>query len=319
MMLASAGSSLPIFWIVIGALLVIRIGIGVRRRNRRQSADSPPLTHSPPSPTPDVVRPVPAPVTAVGDTLLDVRELTVAYGSKVAVDGVSFEIRRREIFGLLGPNGAGKTTTLSAIEGLRRPRSGVVLLNGVDIVRQPALAKAQMGVQLQSTGFQSELTVRQVARLYAGLYGVAMSDQDLEQALADIGLSRELDRTTKQISGGQQQRLSLFVAVIHNPTLLLLDEPTSGLDPQSRRHLWARIERIRADGGSILLTTHSMEEAQAVCDRVAIIDRGKVLAIDTPANLIDQHRDDPLVRAAARGEVTLEDVFIGLTGSEIRD
>ena len=232
---------------------------------------------------------------------------------------MSFEIRRSEIFGLLGPNGAGKTTTLSAIEGLRRPRSGAVLLNGVDIVRQPALAKAQMGVQLQSTGFQSELTVRQVARLYAGLYGVAMSDQDLDRALADIGLSRELDRTTKQISGGQQQRLSLFVAVIHNPTLLLLDEPTTGLDPQSRRHLWARIERIRADGGSILLTTHSMEEAQAVCDRVAIIDHGRVLAIDTPRNLIDQHRDDPLVRAAARGEVTLEDVFIGLTGSEIRD
>ena len=246
-------------------------------------------------------------------------DLTVAYGSKVAVDGVSFAIRRSEIFGLLGPNGAGKTTTLSAIEGLRRPRSGTVLLNGVDIVRQPALAKAQMGVQLQSTGFQSELTVRQVARLYAGLYGVAMSDQDLDQALADIGLGRELDRTTKQISGGQQQRLSLFVAVIHDPTLLLLDEPTTGLDPQSRRHLWARIERIRADGGSILLTTHSMEEAQAVCDRVAIIDHGRVLAIDTPRNLIDQHRDDPLVRAAARGEVTLEDVFIGLTGSEIRD
>ena len=252
-------------------------------------------------------------------TLLEVRDLTVAYGPKVAVDGVSFEIRRSEIFGLLGPNGAGKTTTLSAIEGLRRPRSGTVLLNGVDIVRQPALAKAQMGVQLQSTGFQSELTVRQVARLYAGLYGVAMSDQDLDRALADIGLGRELDRTTKQISGGQQQRLSLFVAVIHDPTLLLLDEPTTGLDPQSRRHLWARIERIRADGGSILLTTHSMEEAQAVCDRVAIIDHGRVLAIDTPHNLIDQHRDDPLVRAAARGEVTLEDVFIGLTGSEIRD
>ena len=133
----------------------------------------------------------------------------------------------------------------------------------IDIVRQPALAKAQMGVQLQSTGFQSELTVRQVARLYAGLYGVTISDEDLDLALADVGLGRELDRTTKQISGGQQQRLSLFVAVIHDPTLLLLDEPTTGLDPQSRRHLWARIERIRADGGSILLTTHSMEEAQA--------------------------------------------------------
>ncbi len=316
-MVASAASGIPIIWVAIGAVLVIRIAIGVRRRNRRQH-DGPPV----PVPTPPVLdagRPVVAPTSADGTTLLEVHELTVAYGSKVAVDGVSFAIRRSEIFGLLGPNGAGKTTTLSAIEGLRRPRSGTVLLNGVDIVRQPARAKAQMGVQLQSTGFQSELSVRQVARLYAGLYGMGMSDRELDDALGDIGLGRELDRTTKQISGGQQQRLSLFVAVIHHPTLLLLDEPTTGLDPQSRRHLWARIERIRADGGSILLTTHSMEEAQAVCDRVAIIDHGRVLAIDTPGNLIDHHRDDPLVRAAARGEVTLEDVFIGLTGSEIRD
>ena len=274
-----------------------------------------------PSPRPalNATAPVPPPTATDGTTLLEVQELTVAYGPKVAVDKVSFDIRRSEIFGLLGPNGAGKTTTLSAIEGLRRPRSGTVLLNGVDIVRQPALAKAQMGVQLQSTGFQSELTVRQVARLYAGLYGVAMSGQDLDAALTDVGLGRELDRTTKQISGGQQQRLSLFVALIHHPSILLLDEPTTGLDPQSRRYLWTRIERVRNGGGSILLTTHSMEEAQAVCDRVAIVDHGRVLAIDTPRNLIDEHRDDPLVRAAARGEVTLEDVFIGLTGSEIRD
>ncbi|MGB7051562.1 MAG: ABC transporter ATP-binding protein [Acidimicrobiales bacterium] len=317
MMLASASSGSHIILIVVGVLLVIRLAMGMRRRNSRQSASAP--VPSPAPPAVDAIRPVTAPSATDPTTLLEVRQLTVAYGSKVAVDGVSFEIRRSEIFGLLGPNGAGKTTTLNAIEGLRRPRSGAVLLNGVDIVRRPAVAKAQMGVQLQSTGFQSELTVRQVARLYAGLYGVTMSDQDLDQALADIGLGRELDRTTKQISGGQQQRLSLFVAVIHEPTLLLLDEPTSGLDPQSRRHLWARIERIRADGGSILLTTHSMEEAQAVCDRVAIIDHGRVLAIDTPRNLVEQHRDDPLVLAAARGEVTLEDVFIGLTGSEIRD
>jgi ABC-2 type transport system ATP-binding protein len=276
------------------------------------------MTLSPP-PAFNGISPVVVPSATGGTTLLEVSDLTVAYGPKVAVDGVSFEICRSEIFGLLGPNGAGKTTTLSAIEGLRRPRSGAVLLNGVDIVRQPALAQAQMGVQLQSTGFQSELTVRQVARLYAGLYGVVISDQDLDRALADIGLGRELDRTTKQISGGQLQRLSLFVALIHHPTILLLDEPTSGLDPQSRRYLWARIERVRADGGSVLLTTHSMEEAQAVCDRVAIIDHGRILAIDTPRNLIDQHRDDPLVRTAARGEITLEDVFIGLTGSEIRD
>ncbi len=316
MMLASSGLGSHVVVIVIAVLLVIRVAIGVGRRKRGQGEPAP---VSPAAPARITAPLVVASTTPESTTLLEVRQLTVAYGSKVAVDGVSFAIGRREIFGLLGPNGAGKTTTLSAIEGLRKPRSGDVLLDGVDIVRHPAVAKAQMGVQLQSTGFQSELTVRQVARLYAGLYGVALSDQALDQALGDIGLGRELDRTTKQISGGQQQRLSLFVAVIHRPTLLLLDEPTTGLDPQSRRHLWSRIERMRAAGGSILLTTHSMEEAQAVCDRVAIMDHGRVLAIDIPANLIDQHRNDPLVRAAARGEVTLEDVFIGLTGSEIRD
>ena len=315
-LLAAGGGTREIIWIVLAAVLVARVGFGIWRHGHPKA--EPPTASAPaPRPTADL-RPVAAP-SAPGGVVLDVRDLTVAYGPKLAVDGVSFDIRSSEIFGLLGPNGAGKTTTLSAIEGLRRPRSGTVTLHGVDIVRQPFLAKSQMGVQLQSTGFQSELTVRQVARLYAGLYGVTISDQELERALAEIGLDHELDRTTKQISGGQQQRLSLFVAVLHDPSLLLLDEPTTGLDPQSRRHLWARIERIRADGGSILLTTHSMEEAQAVCDRVAIIDHGRILAIDTPGALIAQHRDDPLVRSAARGEVTLEDVFIGLTGSEIRD
>jgi ABC-2 type transport system ATP-binding protein len=318
--LASAGS-LPIVLIVIGTLLILRVAFALRRRSRPHQSEVGGTTTTPSTATspgsPGSTHQASSPET--GSIVLEVRDLTVTYGPKVAVDGVSFGIRRGEIFGLLGPNGAGKTTTLSAIEGLRTPRSGSVLLGDVDIVRKPAVAKAQMGVQLQTTGFQSELTVRQIARLYAGLYGVELSDDELDRALSDIGLGGELDRTCKQISGGQQQRLSLFVAVIHDPKLLLLDEPTTGLDPQSRRHLWARIERIRAQGGSILLTTHSMEEAQSVCDRVAIIDQGKVLAIDTPLQLIEQHRNDPLVQEAARGEVTLEDVFIGLTGSEVRD
>jgi ABC-2 type transport system ATP-binding protein len=318
--LASAGS-LPIVLIVIGTLLILRVAFALRRRSHPHQSEVGGTTTTPSTATspgsPGSTHQASSPET--GSIVLEVRDLTVTYGPKVAVDGVSFGIRRGEIFGLLGPNGAGKTTTLSAIEGLRTPRSGSVLLGDVDIVRKPAVAKAQMGVQLQTTGFQSELTVRQIARLYAGLYGVELSDDELDRALSDIGLGGELDRTCKQISGGQQQRLSLFVAVIHDPKLLLLDEPTTGLDPQSRRHLWARIERIRAQGGSILLTTHSMEEAQSVCDRVAIIDQGKVLAIDTPLQLIEQHRNDPLVQEAARGEVTLEDVFIGLTGSEVRD
>jgi ABC-2 type transport system ATP-binding protein len=253
------------------------------------------------------------------DAVLDVRDLSVSYRTTKAVDNVSLHINRGEIFGLLGPNGAGKTSTLSAIEGLIKPKSGTVLVDGVDVQRHPLQAKSKMGVQLQTTSFQAQLSIKQILQLYAGLYGISMSENQITEGLDGIGLGHEKLKLFKQLSGGQQQRLSLFIALIHEPILLLLDEPTSGLDPQSRRQLWSRIEHLRDQGGSILLTTHSMEEAQAVCDRVAIIDHGIVLATDPPDELIDKHRDDPLVRQAARGAVTLEDVFIGLTGSEIRD
>ena len=253
------------------------------------------------------------------ESILEIRDLTVAYGPKVAVSEVSFGIRVGEIFGLLGPNGAGKTSTLSAIEGLLEPRAGTVLLAGADVRRHPALARSRMGVQLQATSFQAELTIKQIIQLYAGLYGLRLPEREIRARLTEIGLEAEADKPFKQLSGGQQQRLSLQIAVIHEPDLLLLDEPTAGLDPQSRRQLWGRIEDLRQRGGSILLTTHSMEEAQAVCDRVAIIDQGKLLTAETPRDLIAKHRNDPRVRQVAHGEVTLEDVFIGLTGSEIRD
>src|SRR5579862_1670058 len=251
--------------------------------------------------------------------ILQVRDLTVAYGRKKAVDAVSFDIRRGEIFGLLGPNGAGKTSTLSAIEGLVEAQAGAILVDGIDSRRHPTWARARMGVSLQATSFQSELTITQIVRLYAGLYGVELGDRQIANGLRGIGLEGEAHKPFKQLSGGQQQRLALYVAVVHDPALLLLDEPTAGLDPQSRRQLWRRIEHIRQDGGSILLTTHSMEEAQAVCDRVAIIDNGTLLTTETPHDLIEKHKNDPRVREVARGEVTLEDVFIGLTGSESRD
>ena len=283
-----------------------------------------------PEPAPSAPRTVPAQAdgaapaataaaVADGTGILQVRDLTVAYGPKTAVDAVSFEIRRGEIFGLLGPNGAGKTSTLSAIEGLLRPQSGTIVLDGIDSRRHPKQATARLGVQLQATSFQSELNIREIVRLYAGLYGVALSDQQIAEDLRAIGLEAEGRKPFKQLSGGQQQRLALYIAVVHNPLLLLLDEPTAGLDPQSRRQLWSRIEHIRQEGGSILLTTHSMEEAQAVCDRVAIIDHGTLLTTETPRDLIEKHKNDPRVREVAHGEVTLEDVFIGLTGSEIRD
>jgi ABC-2 type transport system ATP-binding protein len=251
--------------------------------------------------------------------ILSVRDLSVCYGTRRAVDNVNIQIVRGEIFGLLGPNGAGKTSTLSSIEGLIKPKSGTVLLDGIDVQHDPVRAKAKMGIQLQATSFPELLSIRQIVRLFAGLYGVKMSEEEILDNLRNIGLEEEANKPFKHLSGGQQQRVALYIAVIHQPALLLLDEPTTGLDPQSRRQLWNRIEYLRREGGSILLTTHSMEEAQAVCDRVAIIDHGRVLTAGTPQDLIEMHKDDPSVRALAHGEVTLEDVFIGLTGSEIRD
>jgi ABC-2 type transport system ATP-binding protein len=250
---------------------------------------------------------------------LEISDLRVTYGPTVAVRGVSFSINEGEIFGLLGPNGAGKTSALSAIEGLVKPQSGSIKIDGVDARARPGEARARIGVQLQSTSFQKELTIRELVRLYCGLYGAPRSKSAADEYLAEVHLDEEAGKRFGQLSGGQQKRLALLIATVHDPSLVLLDEPTAGLDPQSRRQLWERIEHMRQIGRSVLLTTHSMEEAQSVCDRVAIIDHGKIVTLDSPAGLIAKHRDDPQVKSVARGEVTLEDVFIGLTGSEVRD
>jgi len=250
---------------------------------------------------------------------LQVQKLRVQYGGFVAVDDVSFSIFSGEIFGLLGPNGAGKTSTISACEGLLVPAAGSIHIMGIDTAQQPLEARANIGVQLQATSFQQDLHVGEILQLYAGLYGMTMASAQIDTMLADIGLTDQKNKKTSQLSGGQQQRLALATATIHNPPLVLLDEPTTGLDPQSRRHLWERIEAMRDSGRSILLTTHSMEEARSVCDRVAIIDHGKIIETGSPQELIEKYRNDPAVQAASRkGEVTLEDVFIGLTGTEVR-
>jgi len=259
------------------------------------------------------------PETPQAPVVLEVRDLYVSYGPVRAVDGATLEIREGEIFGLLGPNGAGKTSTLSAVEGLLKPEAGSVLIQGIDIQKDPLVARAQMGVQLQSTGFHPDLTIVEIVRLYAGLHGVDLPQSKALDSLAELGLAQEASRRVNQLSGGQRQRLSLLIATLHEPAVVLLDEPTGGLDPQARRQLWERIEQMRKDGRSILLTTHSMEEAQAVCDRVAIMDHGKILTVDSPAGLIKKHRNDPRVRAVAHGRVTLDDVFIGLTGADIRE
>ncbi|HVZ98497.1 MAG TPA: ABC transporter ATP-binding protein [Chitinophagaceae bacterium] len=254
-----------------------------------------------------------------GSSILTVDRLNVFYGSFQAVKDVSFEVRPGEIFGLLGPNGAGKTSTLSAVEGLLKPHSGDIHVAGFNVSKQPLHAKANMGIQLQATSFQPELTITEIIRLFAGIYGVPLTSQRLNAILQDIKLEDAASKRFGQLSGGQQQRVSLVIATIHDPILVMLDEPTTGLDPQSRRQLWGRMEAIREKGHAVLLTTHSMEEAEAVCDRIAIIDHGRVIATNTPEALIELHRNDPNVIAASRkGKITLEDVFIGLTGKTVR-
>jgi ABC-2 type transport system ATP-binding protein len=251
--------------------------------------------------------------------ILNVTGVNIYYGNFQAVKDVSFHVKAGEIFGLLGPNGAGKTSTLSAIEGLLKPQSGNIVVAGYDIKEKPLHARASMGVQLQSNSFQAELNVAEIIQLFAGLYNVKLTNEMLQKILADIKLEDSESKKFGQLSGGQQQRVSLTLATINNPKLLLLDEPTTGLDPQSRRQLWDRMEAIREQGHGILLTTHSMEEAEAVCDRIAIIDHGRIIAIDTPEALIDKHHNDPEVISVSRkGKITLEDVFIGLTGKAIR-
>ncbi len=254
-----------------------------------------------------------------GTSILQVENLNVFYGTFQAVSDVTFNVKSGEIFGLLGPNGAGKTSTLSAVEGLLNPQSGEISVAGFSISKQPLFAKANMGVQLQATSFQPELTITEIIKLYAGIYGVDLSSGRLNSILHDIKLEDAASKKFGQLSGGQQQRVSLAISTIHDPVLVLLDEPTSGLDPQSRRQLWERIEAIRGKGHGVLLTTHSMEEAEAVCDRIAIIDHGKVIATNTPQALIDLHKNDPdVINASRKGKITLEDVFIGLTGKTVR-
>jgi ABC-2 type transport system ATP-binding protein len=255
---------------------------------------------------------------SVGPVLI-VEGLNVFYGLFQAVQNVSIDVKAGEIFGLLGPNGAGKTSILSAVEGLLKPQSGSISIGGYNIREKPLYARASIGVQLQATSFQPELSVGEIIQLYAGIYGIQMPKEKLEGILEEIKLEDSASKRFGQLSGGQQQRVSLVIAMIHNPPLVLLDEPTTGLDPQSRRQLWERMESMRDHNHGILLTTHSMEEAEAVCDRIAIMDHGQVITIDTPQALIDHNRDKAeVIRASRKGKITLEDVFIGLTGSAIR-
>jgi len=251
--------------------------------------------------------------------ILAVHGLNVYYSSFHAVKDLSFSVYEGEIFGLLGPNGAGKTSTLSTIEGLVKASSGTITVAGYDTSKHPLQARANMGMQLQSTSFQPELNVDEIIQLYGALYGLKLDQRTIIDKLEDLKLADARNKKYGQLSGGQQQRLSLYIATMHDPTLIMLDEPTTGLDPQSRRQLWSRIETLRSRGHSILLTTHSMEEAEAVCDRISIVDHGTLIETGTPASLIEKYSNHPdVIKASRKGKITLEDVFIGLTGGAVR-
>jgi ABC-2 type transport system ATP-binding protein len=217
------------------------------------------------------------------EAIVAVNHLVKRYGRFTAVNDVSFSIRRGEIFGLLGPNGAGKTTTLEIIEGLRRSDGGAVMVDGLDVRRDRRVVQQRIGVQLQTTTLFDELTVRETIQLFGAFYPSARPADEL---LHEVALDEKARARPNDLSGGQRQRLALALALVNDPALLLLDEPTTGLDPQSRRLLWETIRRLRERGKTILLTTHFMDEAQALCDRIAILDGGRIIAEDTPAGLI---------------------------------
>ncbi|NIS81755.1 MAG: ATP-binding cassette domain-containing protein [Anaerolineales bacterium] len=223
---------------------------------------------------------------------IEVLDLRKRYEDTQAVDGVSFQVARGEIFGLLGPNGAGKTTTVECLLGLREPDGGVVRVLGVqDGVRSREI-RARVGVQLQTTGLLNNLKVREQVALFAGLFPRALPIDDVLQR---VGLTEKAKTLTKALSGGQKQRLAVALSMINDPDLIFLDEPTTGLDPQARRGLWEVIQRIRAHGKSVLLTTHYMEEAEALCDRVAIMDHGKIIEMDPPASMIHRHFEETAI------------------------
>jgi len=248
--------------------------------------------------------------------VLEVSDLKKRYGDLVAVDGVSFNVTRGEVFGILGPNGAGKTTTLEMIETLRPLDSGQVLLDGIDVQREPQKVKRLIGVQLQSSSFFDKLTLTELLLLFGEMYGRRVEALAL---LDEAELRDKAKSYVTQLSGGQKQRFSIAAALVNDPVILFLDEPTTGLDPQARRHLWGVIRRIRSEGKTIVITTHYMEEAEELCDRVAIMDSGKIIANAPPQELIRQLLAKGFKKERVERLASLEDVFLDLTGHSLRE
>jgi ABC-2 type transport system ATP-binding protein len=241
-----------------------------------------------------------------------VQELRKYYGETKAVDGISFTVHQGEVFGMLGPNGAGKTTTVEILEGLRVADSGQVTVLGMDVRKNTAKIKAQIGVQLQTTALFPLLSVCEVIDLFRSFYPGPVNDTDYVIDMVDL---REKQKTrSKDLSGGQQQRLSMALALVNKPEITFLDEPTTGLDPQARRKMWDVIQQIKDEGTTVMMTTHYMEEAQRLCDRVAVIDRGHIIALDTPEDLIDAHFKESAIEFELNGGTIDLQLLKGLTG-----
>jgi ABC-2 type transport system ATP-binding protein len=248
--------------------------------------------------------------------ILVVSDLRKTYGDKDVVKGISFSVKKGEIFGILGPNGAGKTTTFEMIEALRPIDGGSVTLAGLDVKTHPWQVKEVIGIQLQSSNFFDKLNLVEQLNMFASLYGTKVNALEL---LEEVELTDKAKSYVEQMSGGQKQRFSIATALVNNPKVLFLDEPTTGLDPQARRHLWDLILKIRDKGITVLLTSHYMEEAELLCDRVAVMDAGEIIALDTPKNLIKQLLDKGFSKPQIVQQATLEDVFIDLTGKDLRE
>lgn len=250
------------------------------------------------------------------ETVISVKNLVKNYGSFEAVKNISFEVLEGEIFGLLGPNGAGKSTTLEIIETLRKKTSGQVFVNGLDIDKHPGEIKKIIGVQLQSSGFYPSLTLLELIDLFAGLYNQPV---DAMALLKKVNLAEKAKSKAKQLSGGQKQRFSIATTLINRPKIVFLDEPTTGLDPQARRNLWDLIREIRSNGATVIITTHYMDEAEQLCDRIAIMDEGKIIKLDSPDGMIDELIAGGFEKEKPVKGANLEDVFIHLTGKDIRE
>lgn len=250
------------------------------------------------------------------DKILVVEKLQKSYGRKKVVKGISFFVEQGEIFGILGPNGAGKTTTLEMLETLRPIDGGSAVLHGINVAEQPEKIKSFIGVQPQTASFEEKTKLKELLEFFASTYGEKI---DPIKFLKDVQLADKADSYPEQLSGGQRQRFSIAAALVHSPKVFFLDEPTTGLDPQARRNLWELISKIRDRGITVIMTTHYMEEAELLCDRVAIMDEGKIIALDTPKNMVKTLLKKGFRKKREVEQADLEDVFIDLTGKALRE